>query len=183
MFSTFISFSAVLGLVNYVAASCSQSCTLDTVVLAKELTWCPCYNGFFCAKLEVCHGDVLVNMDSAVDIFQVPLDYNGIELGRAAVPLVKYAARQNSSFGDYQGMILLNPGGPGVSGTSQALEYGPTIQVSYSLKLRGPYLGEQKPLSDVLTWVTNLNAVSRLQSDPTSTSSDSILGAYTTVSP
>lgn len=61
---------------------------------------------------------------------QVPLDYQHPELGQAAVALLKYPAQANSSVGPYQGMILLNPGGPGHSGVEQALEYGPTIHVS-----------------------------------------------------
>ncbi|ORY59959.1 TAP-like protein-domain-containing protein [Pseudomassariella vexata] len=37
-------------------------------------------------------------------------------------------AQSNSSFGAYQGMILLNPGGPGVSGVGEALDNASTIQ-------------------------------------------------------
>jgi hypothetical protein len=131
MHSTFVPFLAVLGLLQRASASCAQSCTLDTVVPAKELIWCPCYDGFFCAKLEVCNTTSFWAGDISLIVgLQVPLDYDDVEHGQAAVPLVKYPAQQNSSFGDYQGMILLNPGGPGASGTQQALDYGATLQVS-----------------------------------------------------
>lgn len=61
---------------------------------------------------------------------QVPLEYQNLDRGRASVPLVKYPAQSNSTSGPYQGMILLNPGGPGASGVEEALGYGSTIQVS-----------------------------------------------------
>lgn len=60
----------------------------------------------------------------------MPLDYQNIHAGHAFVPLVKYPAQANSSTGEYRGMILLHPGGPGQSGTEQALGYAPTVQVS-----------------------------------------------------
>lgn len=75
---------------------------------------------------------------------QVPLDYQDPDLGRASVPLVKYPARPNSTSGPYQGMILLNSGGPGESGVEEVLEYGLAIQISlvgtpdrYSIVLPG----------------------------------------------
>jgi hypothetical protein len=74
----------------------------------------------------------------------MPLDYQHPELGQAAVPLLKYPAQANSSFGPYQGMILLNPGGPGPSGVEQALEYGSTIQVSL-LDYTSPF--DSQPIS------------------------------------
>ncbi|KAF2099798.1 hypothetical protein NA57DRAFT_55739 [Rhizodiscina lignyota] len=58
----------------------------------------------------------------------VPLDYQNHRLGRASVPLIKVAAHSNSSDGPYQGIVPLNPGGPGGSGISEAVENGSTIQ-------------------------------------------------------
>jgi len=58
----------------------------------------------------------------------VPLDYQDPAVGRASVPLLKYPAQSNSSDGPYQGQILLNPGGPGASGVSEALEGAALIQ-------------------------------------------------------
>ncbi|TVY25840.1 Tripeptidyl aminopeptidase [Lachnellula hyalina] len=59
---------------------------------------------------------------------KVPLDYQNPTLGRASVPLLKVPAQANSSDGAYQGMLLLNPGGPGGSGVSEALNNGSLIQ-------------------------------------------------------
>ncbi|TVY94225.1 putative hydrolase, partial [Lachnellula willkommii] len=88
----------------------SDNYTLDTISSSKALTWCPCNNGFFCARLDV------------------PLDYQNPTLGRASVPLLKVPAQTNSSDGVYQGMLLLNPGGPGASGVSEALYNGSLVQ-------------------------------------------------------
>ncbi|CAH0056967.1 unnamed protein product [Clonostachys solani] len=60
----------------------------------------------------------------------VPLDYQNPELGEAVIPLVKYPAEAQSSSGAYQGMILLNPGGPGHSGVEMVLSYGSTLQAA-----------------------------------------------------
>ncbi|KAI0523734.1 TAP-like protein-domain-containing protein [Xylaria bambusicola] len=92
---------ALLGLCSFVAAACSQNCTWDTITPSQSLIWCPCYDGFFCAKLDV------------------PLDYQNPGLGRASIPLIKLPANSNSSSGSYQGMILTNPGGPGSSGVDE----------------------------------------------------------------
>jgi len=58
----------------------------------------------------------------------VPLDYQNPRLGRASVPLIKYPAVPNSPDGPYQGMILINPGGPGASGVNEARDNASTIQ-------------------------------------------------------
>uniref|UniRef100_A0A8H7K5H2 Peptidase S33 tripeptidyl aminopeptidase-like C-terminal domain-containing protein n=1 Tax=Bionectria ochroleuca TaxID=29856 RepID=A0A8H7K5H2_BIOOC len=93
-----------------------SNCTLETAQSSKELVWCHCYDGLFCAKLEV------------------PLDYQNSELGEAVVPLVKYPAEKNSSSGEYQGMVLMNPGGPGQSGVEMVIEYGSTLQVGIDIQ-------------------------------------------------
>ncbi|KAH6658109.1 hypothetical protein BKA67DRAFT_533283 [Truncatella angustata] len=104
-----LSLLAFLGLSHFATATC-QSCTFDQIVPSQSLVWCPCYSDFFCARLDV------------------PLDYQNVDLGRASVPLVKLPAQANSSFGAYQGMILLNPGGPGASGVELALGNASTVQ-------------------------------------------------------
>ncbi|KAI1084143.1 TAP-like protein-domain-containing protein [Whalleya microplaca] len=102
--------AALLGLLHLAIATCSESCSLDKISPSTTLTWCPCNGDFFCARLDV------------------PLDYHNPDLGRASVPIIKYPAQSNSSFGPYQGIILLNPGGPGASGVSEALNNGSNIQ-------------------------------------------------------
>ncbi|KAI1346272.1 TAP-like protein-domain-containing protein [Xylaria sp. FL0043] len=98
---------ALLGFVSpFAAAACTQNCTWDTITPSQSLVWCPCYDGFFCAKLDV------------------PLDYQKPDLGRASVPLIKLPANSNSSYGGYQGMILINPGGPGGSGIDEVQNNG-----------------------------------------------------------
>ncbi|KAF4636870.1 hypothetical protein G7Y89_g1204 [Cudoniella acicularis] len=101
---------SLLGIFHLAIATSSSNCTFDQISPSKTLTWCPCSNGFFCAKLDV------------------PLDYQNPHLGRASVPMVKYPAQTNSSDGPYQGQILLNPGGPGASGISEALNNANEIQ-------------------------------------------------------
>ncbi|KAI0428931.1 TAP-like protein-domain-containing protein [Xylaria sp. FL1042] len=98
---------ALLGLVSpFAMATRSQNCTWDTITPSQSLVWCPCYDGFFCAKLDV------------------PLDYQNPNLGRASVPLIKLPANSNSSYGAYQGMILINPGGPGDSAVDEVQNNG-----------------------------------------------------------
>ncbi|KAI0099172.1 TAP-like protein-domain-containing protein [Nemania sp. FL0031] len=100
------SFFALLGLSSFVMASCSKNCTWDTISPSRALTWCSCYDGFFCAKLDV------------------PLDYQNPTLGRASVPLIKLPANTTSPLGPYQGMVLINPGGPGGSGVDEVQNNG-----------------------------------------------------------
>ncbi|WP_323960258.1 alpha/beta fold hydrolase [Arthrobacter sp. JZ12] len=59
----------------------------------QEVTWEECEDGFTCANVEV------------------PLDYN--DPGRESIEI---AAVRLESSGDAQGSLLVNPGGPGVSG-------------------------------------------------------------------
>ncbi|KAJ3574700.1 hypothetical protein NPX13_g4280 [Xylaria arbuscula] len=97
---------AFLGLCSFAVAACSRSCTWDTITPSQSLIWCSCYDGFYCAKLDV------------------PLDYQNPDLGRASIPLIKLPAQSNSTYGSYQGMILTNPGGPGGSGVDEVQSSG-----------------------------------------------------------
>ncbi|ETS76227.1 hypothetical protein PFICI_11614 [Pestalotiopsis fici W106-1] len=97
-------------LLPVVLATCSQTCSFDSIIPSQNLTWCPCYTSFYCARLDV------------------PLDYQNPEIGRASIPLLKVPAQNDSLFGPYQGMILINPGGPGASGVETALGNGTLIQ-------------------------------------------------------
>ncbi|KAI0407739.1 TAP-like protein-domain-containing protein [Xylaria palmicola] len=103
---------ALLALSRTTLAICSQNCTWDTIVPSQSLVWCSCYSGFFCAKLDV------------------PLDYQSPNVGRAAIPLIKLPANSTSSYGPYQGMILVNPGGPGGSGVDEVQNNGVTFYQS-----------------------------------------------------
>jgi hypothetical protein len=46
-------FLALLGLFHFAIATSSENCTFDQISPSKKLTWCPCDNGFLCAKLDV----------------------------------------------------------------------------------------------------------------------------------
>jgi hypothetical protein len=125
-------FFAFLALFHITTATCSKNCTFDQISPTTNLAWCPCNDGFQCASLSVSPPPPLpcpfgLNANIAE---KVPLDYRNPTLGRAAIPLIKYPAKNDSAFGPYQGMILLNPGGPGTSGVVEALQYGALIQVS-----------------------------------------------------
>ncbi|KAK9426677.1 putative Peptidase S33 tripeptidyl aminopeptidase-like C-terminal domain-containing protein [Seiridium unicorne] len=101
---------ALLGLFQLTTAACSKTCSFDNITPNQNLTWCSCYGGFFCARLDV------------------PLDYQNPSVGRASIPIIKYPAQANSSYGPYQGMILVNPGGPGSSGVDEARYNGSLLQ-------------------------------------------------------
>ncbi|KAI1097723.1 TAP-like protein-domain-containing protein [Jackrogersella minutella] len=136
----------VLCLLSFAAASL-ENCTFQQIAPSKSLLWCPCEDVFFCAKL------------------QVPLDYQNEDLGQASVPLIKYPAVSNSSDGPYQGMILVNPGGPGASGVEEARNNATTIQTIIGTNWdvvgfdgRGMWLSE--PVANCSTNTTsNMNSV------------------------
>ncbi len=44
---------ALMGVLRLTLATSSKNCTFDGITPSKKLTWCPCDNGFFCAKLDV----------------------------------------------------------------------------------------------------------------------------------
>ncbi|KAI0466927.1 TAP-like protein-domain-containing protein [Xylaria cf. heliscus] len=82
--------------------------------------------------------------------FFVPLEYQNPKLGRASVPLIKLPANSTSSHGSYQGMVLINPGGPGGSGVNEVQNYGVPYYQSITgdnwdivgFDLRGTYQSE-----------------------------------------
>ncbi|CAG8959579.1 hypothetical protein HYFRA_00001481 [Hymenoscyphus fraxineus] len=106
-FPLFLVFSAFIAAAT---AHTTQPYTFQQILPSKTLEWHPCNPGFLCAKLSV------------------PLSYQNYSLGLASVPLLKYPATTNSSSGPYQGMLLLNPGGPGASGVEEVFTSGPLIQ-------------------------------------------------------
>ena len=78
--------------------------------------------GFSVPGLMLVYSSTVVNYILKC-FFQAPLDYQNPDLGRASIPLIKYSAEPNSSDGQYLGMILINPGGPGGSGVLDTIEY------------------------------------------------------------
>jgi hypothetical protein len=44
---------ALMGIFRLAVATSSENCTFDGISPSRTLTWCPCGNGFFCAKLDV----------------------------------------------------------------------------------------------------------------------------------
>ncbi|KAF9879047.1 hypothetical protein CkaCkLH20_03280 [Colletotrichum karsti] len=88
----------------------AQNCTFETISPSKDLIWCPCEDQFLCARLDV------------------PLDYKNPELARASVPLLKLPATPDSPDGPYRGAVLVNPGGPGVSGLDLVREGGALLR-------------------------------------------------------
>jgi hypothetical protein len=44
---------AFMGIFRLAVATSSENCTFDGISPSGTLTWCPCSNGFFCAKLDV----------------------------------------------------------------------------------------------------------------------------------
>ena len=76
--------------------------TFDTLPASRNLTWSPCYDEFECAKL-----DLPMDPDDPSDNLRV------------SIPLLKYPANVTGvGLGDYAGMMLFNPGGPGSAGTT-----------------------------------------------------------------
>ncbi|KAF2467317.1 alpha/beta-hydrolase [Lindgomyces ingoldianus] len=70
------------------------------VASSASLQWTPCFENFSCANLEV------------------PLDYTKPDVGTINVAFLKKEALQQPAMGD----ILINPGGPGVSGIDYVLQ-------------------------------------------------------------
>ncbi|KAJ7160625.1 Alpha/Beta hydrolase protein [Mycena crocata] len=74
----------------------------------NELKWKSCYNGFQCTRLNV------------------PLDYSSSKAGNGTIAIARYPAKITSK-SKYRGPILLNPGGPGVSGVDYVVSAGAAI--------------------------------------------------------
>ncbi|KAF8464056.1 hypothetical protein BDZ91DRAFT_822891 [Kalaharituber pfeilii] len=83
----------------------------DSITPSTTLTYYRCFPGFECARLSV------------------PLDYsNPANPSQAHIALIKLPSRVPESSPYYRGPLLLNPGGPGASGVSFALQTAETIQ-------------------------------------------------------
>lgn len=112
---------------------------------STELEWHLCVANFSCAVLDV------------------PLDYAKPQGNRALVPLLKYSATR----GPYQGILLTNPGGPGISaidflyGSAAALQgiAGGNYDI-VAWEPRG--LGYSTPLANC-SHVASLSSTSQLQ--------------------
>ncbi|KAK6337390.1 hypothetical protein TWF730_002791 [Orbilia blumenaviensis] len=86
------------------AAVPSKKYFFDTIPASQELVWYPCNQTFECARLSVPLNPLEPN--------------NGF---RNEIPIVRYPAEKSY---EYKGMILTNPGGPGISGTNFILQAG-----------------------------------------------------------
>ncbi|KAH8588965.1 TAP-like protein-domain-containing protein [Bisporella sp. PMI_857] len=84
----------------------TQQWSFEQITPSRNLVWYPCLSKYSCAMLDVA------------------LDYSKPNGTRAAIPLIKISAQINSSSSAYQGMILVNPGGPGESGVDFILREG-----------------------------------------------------------
>nr|GAT49901.1 predicted protein [Mycena chlorophos] len=70
----------------------------NKLLSSDELSWTKCYENRECAKLKV------------------PLDYANPEKASASIALIRVPAKVSPDSSAYRGPILINPGGPGVSG-------------------------------------------------------------------
>ncbi|KAJ4388270.1 hypothetical protein N0V85_007728 [Neurospora sp. IMI 360204] len=86
----------------------------SSVEPAQQLQYHDCYDGFRCARLKVPLDWTKSNNDS---------DNNWVAIGIITLPAT--VPETDSSFG---GTVLVNPGGPGGSGTEMALELGGYLQ-------------------------------------------------------
>ena len=59
---------------------------------------------------------------------QVPLDYQNVSAGNAAIAIIKLPANLTSKEVQHGGPILLNPGGPGGSGVLFIQSFGKFLQ-------------------------------------------------------
>ncbi|KAK0504497.1 TAP-like protein-domain-containing protein [Armillaria luteobubalina] len=76
----------------------------STVEPTSNLSWVDCYSDYQCTR------------------FQVPIDYSNEDSGQAAIAVIKFPAQSET---EYKGTILINPGGPGLSGVSALSSFGP----------------------------------------------------------
>ncbi|TGO53047.1 hypothetical protein BOTNAR_0306g00100 [Botryotinia narcissicola] len=110
--------------------------TFDEIPASTDLIWYPCFWNYSCAMLDV------------------PLDHSEPNGTRASVPLIMIAAQSNSTDGEYQGMLLTNPGGPGNAGVDFLLEDGysvllPVVGTNYDIVAFDPRgMGRSFPLAD-----------------------------------
>ncbi|KAF3212997.1 hypothetical protein TWF679_005566 [Orbilia oligospora] len=99
--------AAVLSAIAPAVATAGKQYFFDNIPASQELVWYPCNQMFECARLSV-----PLN----------PLEPdNGL---RSEIPVIKHPAAKSN---EYKGIILTNPGGPGLSGVSFILETGTFI--------------------------------------------------------
>ncbi|KAK6330845.1 hypothetical protein TWF718_003045 [Orbilia javanica] len=99
--------AAVLSSIAPVVATADKEYTFDEIPAAEDLSWYPCNLAFTCARLSVPLNPLKPN--------------NGL---RSEIPLVLYPADPSD---EYKGAVLVNPGGPGISGTDFILQAAPVI--------------------------------------------------------
>lgn len=75
---------------------------------SESLTWTACYDGHECARLTL------------------PLDYDVPDGPKTHIALRKYPATDKA---DYKGAVLINPGGPGGSGTNLVARAGESLSL------------------------------------------------------
>ena len=109
---------------------------------SKTLEYVDCYDGLQCARLEV------------------PLDWNATDIDKGdkmALAIIKIPAKVPVTDPRYGGVILLNPGGPGGSGTSFVFRYGEKIAKIVDSKSSPDITSEAGSSSDdvffdILSW-------------------------------
>ncbi|KZF21501.1 hypothetical protein L228DRAFT_248214 [Xylona heveae TC161] len=91
---------------------CSEQFEWDDVTPTRHLIYHSCYDGLECARLDV------------------PMDWNRTDGkgARVAIAIVKIPAKVPVTDSRYGGPVLINPGGPGGSGTYLAIRSGRDIQ-------------------------------------------------------
>ncbi|GAB1315452.1 hypothetical protein MFIFM68171_05662 [Madurella fahalii] len=101
----------------------SESFDWSAITPTHDLQYHDCFTMFKCARL-------LVPLDWSKHTRSVPGRYtNSSSEAHAAIAIVTLPAAVPVTDPSYGGPILLNPGGPGGSGTDMALAYGPSIQM------------------------------------------------------
>ncbi|KAK0487941.1 Alpha/Beta hydrolase protein [Armillaria novae-zelandiae] len=76
----------------------------STIEPTSNLSWVNCYSSYQCTR------------------FQVPIDYSNESGDKAALAVIKFPAQSET---EYKGAVLMNPGGPGVSGVATLVSSGP----------------------------------------------------------
>ncbi|KAF7350293.1 AB hydrolase-1 domain-containing protein [Mycena venus] len=88
-------------------------------VSLNPYSYCPDY------KISLAALSVTLCLTLLTDSSQVPLDYTFPAAGNASIAITRYPS--NSSKSDYLGPVLLNPGGPGLSGVDYVVGVGADI--------------------------------------------------------
>ncbi|KAK7953805.1 hypothetical protein PG988_014499 [Apiospora saccharicola] len=143
-------FLSIFGLCCLPTAKPCQICTFEDIIPSRTLLWCPCYNRFSCARLDVSH-EFRVPICCRYHLTTTTLTSTG-----PRSPLIKLSAKTNPSSGPYQGMMLMNPG---VSGVEFALEQANVIQeiagdnwdIIGGAKRAGPHMSTATTARDMLS--------------------------------